>query len=109
VRRALLGVSYNDVDSEMAAAFRLPVQEGIVVGDVQEGSPAEAARIRAEDIITRIDDTPVRTGGDLRRALRTRKPGDTVAVTLRRDGGTRTATVRLAAAPAPDSSPRFDR
>ena len=101
VQRVRLGVSYNDVDPDTAEAFNLPVSQGVVVAEVTEGSAAERAGIRAQDIITRVDETPIRGGGDLRRALRGRKPGDTVAVTLRRGngGGTRTVDVRLSAAP----------
>ncbi len=99
VQRVLMGVSYTDVDPAMAAAFNLPVEQGLVVGEVPPGSPAYRAGIREQDIIVQVDDTPVRAGGDLRRALRARKPGDTVAVTLRRGERTRVVDVRLASMP----------
>ena len=107
VERALLGVSYNDLDPEMAAAFKLPVGRGVVVEEAPEGGPAGEAGIRKGDIITGLDDAPVRTGGDLRRALRSRRPGESVRVTLQRGEQTRTVTARLT--PVPTPAPRRSR
>jgi serine protease Do len=97
--RALLGVSYNDVDPEMASAFHLPVAQGVVVSEVPDGSPSGRAGVRKGDIITRIEETTVRSGGDLRRVLRGRRPGETVRLSLRRGDEAKSVSVRLAAAP----------
>jgi S1-C subfamily serine protease len=51
------------------------------------------------DIITQADDVKVTHGGDLRRILRDRKPGDTVTLTVVRPSGPVRITVRLAEAP----------
>ncbi len=96
VVRSYLGVEYRDVEPEMAEQFRLSVREGIVVAAVEPGKPADRAGIERGDIITRIDDTPIKQGGDLRRILRDRRPGDTIRVTVMRAGeGTRTLSARL--------------
>jgi S1-C subfamily serine protease len=96
VVRSFLGVEYRDVEPEMAEQFRLAVREGIVVAAVQSDAPADRAGIQRGDIITRIDDTPIKQGGDLRRVLRDRRPGDSVRVTVVRAGdGTKTMTARL--------------
>ena len=96
VVRSFLGVEYRDVEPEMAEQFRLAVREGIVVAAVQSDAPADRAGIQRGDIITRIDDTPIKQGGDLRRVLRDRRPGDSVRVTVVRAGdGTKTLTARL--------------
>ena len=95
--RPFLGILYGDVDENLAAQFRLPVREGVIITDVQRGSPAANAGLRAQDIITRINDTPVAMGGDLRRALRGLKPGDEARLTVVRppNGLRTTVTVRL--------------
>jgi serine protease Do len=100
VVRSFLGVEYRDVEPEMAEQFRLSVREGIVVAAVSPNHPAERAGIERGDIITRIDDTPIRQGGDLRRLLRDRRPGDTIRVTVARGGETRTLTAELIETPA---------
>jgi serine protease Do len=94
--RSYLGVEYRDVEPEMAEQFRLAVREGIVVAAVDPDAPAARAGIERGDIITRIDDTPIKQGGDLRRILRDRRPGENVRVTVVRAGAaTTTVTARL--------------
>lgn len=100
VTRAFLGVAYGDVEPELAERLGLPVKQGIVVMQSEPGSPAGRAGIRRQDIITRIDDTPITQGGDLRRFLRSRKPGQSVTITLvGPDGRTRTVRATLIEAP----------
>jgi serine protease Do len=97
VVRSFLGVEYRDVEPEMAEQFRLSAREGIIVVSVSPDTPAERAGIQRGDIITAIDETPIKQGGDLRRILRDRRPGDNVRVTVvRMGGGTRTLTAELA-------------
>ena len=95
--RPFLGIAFNDVDENLASQFRLPVREGVIVTNVQRGSPAATGGLRPQDIITRVNDTPVAMGGDLRRVLRGMKPGDTVRLTVVRppDGARATLSVRL--------------
>ena len=99
--RPYLGILYGDIDENLASQFRLPVKEGVIVTDVQRGSPAAAGGLRPQDIITRINDTPVEMGGDLRRVLRGLKPGDEVQLTVVRppNGSRATVNVRLGRAP----------
>lgn len=93
--RAFLGIQYIDITPEIAQQFRLPVRQGIGVQGVQPGSPADRGGVRAEDIITRIGSDTLRHGGDLRRALRELRPGQTVTLTLMRGGRESAVTVRL--------------
>jgi S1-C subfamily serine protease len=55
--------------------------------------------LRPGDIIVAVDNTPVRQGGDLRRALRARSPGDEVTLSVERETGRETVRVRLGEAP----------
>jgi S1-C subfamily serine protease len=95
--RPFLGIAFSDVDADLASQFRLPVREGVLITDVQRGSPAARGGLREQDIITRINDTPVAMGGDVRRVLRALKPGDAVRLTVVRppNGARATVTVRL--------------
>jgi S1-C subfamily serine protease len=99
VTRAFIGINYVDVTAELAREFGLPVQAGIILRAVGRGTPAGTAGLRPGDIITRLDDTPVNTGGDLRRAIRERDPGDTVTLSGVRPGGPFTVRLRLAQNP----------
>jgi S1-C subfamily serine protease len=97
--RPFVGISHFDLNPQAAAQFNLPVREGVIVAQVVPGSPAAQAGIRQQDIITRIDDTPITSGGDLRRVLRNRQPGDVLTVTVLRPAGATTLRVRLGTAP----------
>jgi S1-C subfamily serine protease len=95
VRRAFLGIEFRDLDPDMARLFRLPVPEGIIVAALAQGTPAARAGLREGDIITRVDDTLITQGGDLRRLLRQRRPGDTIRITVLRPSGRTVLPVRL--------------
>lgn len=82
VRRAVLGIVPDDLIPELAQQYDLPVREGIIVRQVEPGSPAARAGLQVADIITQIDGQRVTTSGDLRRILRSRRPGDTVRLTV---------------------------
>ena len=99
ITRAFVGINYADIGPELARQFELPVREGIIVGRVEPGSPAARAGLRAQDIIVRGNDTPIRSGGDLRQLLRELSPGDQLRLEVLRPSGRTTVTVRLGTAP----------
>lgn len=82
VQRAFLGIQFQAIEPQLADQFGLPVREGIVVTAVGRATPAARAGLERGDIITRVDDADVKHGGDLRRLLRGRKPGDRVTLTV---------------------------
>lgn len=95
VTRAYLGVNFMDIEPEIAREFNLPVEQGIVVTGVQRGSPADRAGLRVEDFIVAFGGQTVEDGGDLRRLLRARRPGDTVRIDIVRGRTRTTVSVRL--------------
>ncbi|WP_277437824.1 trypsin-like peptidase domain-containing protein [Streptomyces sp. SPB162] len=68
---------------------------GVAVVSVSDDGGAAKAGLKAGDVITKIDTTPVTTMQSLTEALAAHKPGDKVQVTYVRDGSTRTAEVTL--------------
>jgi aminopeptidase YwaD len=60
---------------------------GVRVGGVRAGSPADKAGVRAGDVIVTFAGLTVRTLEDFTFALRGRRPGDRIGVTVVRDGG----------------------
>jgi hypothetical protein len=81
------GASVRTVTAEIAAAKGLPATYGVEVGQVKPGSPAEAAGIQGGDVITGIGPYTVNGGADqFRRAVSLRQPGDTMMLTLWREG-----------------------
>jgi Trypsin-like serine proteases, typically periplasmic, contain C-terminal PDZ domain len=100
VRRAIMGVIPQSITPPMAREFGLPVSEGVILGEVSPGSPAERAGLRPGDILTRADNQPLTGSGDLLRVLRAKRAGDEVALAVRR--GARTFRVSVRLAPAQD-------
>jgi hypothetical protein len=72
-----------------------PVENGVRLTGVRAGSPAEKAAIRAGDVIVHMGEMEVRDLQGLTDALRAHKPGDTVPVTVLRDGRRLTVSVTL--------------
>jgi S1-C subfamily serine protease len=80
--------------------------EGVLVLRVMPGSPADKAGLEGlrqtregfvpGDVITGLGGTRIRSVDELYAALEEREPGDTVTLTLRRDGSEREAEVTLA-------------
>jgi S1-C subfamily serine protease len=93
--RPILGVVIDEQLTQLVAA-RLGVK-GVAVLKVESGSPAEAAGLRGAktapdgaivpgDIITAVDGKPVDSGQRLVNRLDERKVGDTITLTVQRDG-----------------------
>lgn len=99
VLRPWLGISYIPVTPELAQQYDLPASSGAIVAEVAPGGPADRAGIRAQDILVRAGDQPLQNEGDLRRALRTRNPGDKLEITLRRGKSEQKVTLTLGDAP----------
>ncbi|MGB3681913.1 MAG: trypsin-like peptidase domain-containing protein [Rubrobacteraceae bacterium] len=96
VAKPYLGIGLADLSRQDAEQFNLPVESGALVTEVQPGTPADSAGLRAEEIITALDDTPIEDSGDLLAALRDYQPGDTVQVTVvERNGNERTVDLTL--------------
>ena len=94
------GAAVRSVTAQIAAEKGLPATYGVEVGSVHEGSPAEAAGIRAGDVITEIGPYTIHGGADqFRRAVSLRRPGDTMALSLWRDGSSTDAVVSFPTAP----------
>jgi Peptidase family M28/PDZ domain len=72
---------------------------GVKFAEVRENSPAAKAGLKAGDIMTNFGGKPIRTLYDFTFALREKKPGDEVEVTVVRDGSTLTVRVLLTARP----------
>ena len=106
ITRAYLGVVPMDLLPEIVSRFGLPVREGVIVRSVGANTPAARAGFQPGDIITAIDDAPVRSTGELLRILRAHRSGETVRIAIVRldDQGRVTSrptlTVRLDEAPA---------
>ncbi len=79
-----LGIVPEPVTDELAARFDLAVEQGVLVTDVEPGSPAAAGGIEPGDVVVALDGTTIDRDNPLTEFLFTYAPGDTVQVTVQR-------------------------
>ena len=97
VKRPYIGIVGSSVDSATAKRYNLP--EGIYVESVEENSPASLAGLQQADIITKIEDQEVKSVNELNKIKYTYNIGDTVKLTVYRNGETLDLNIVLAELP----------
>lgn len=112
VRRGQLDVTLVQLNNTIANYANLDISSGLLVSRIQKGGNAEKAGIiqgtqavrygynqniiyLGGDIITNIDGISISSYTDYYSALESKKPGDTISVTVHRNGKDRTVTVTL--------------
>lgn len=95
VKRGQLGIVIQDLTPELAEAFDIKGQQGVVVAEVQDDSPADDAGIQAGDVIIELDGKAMTSAAQLRNTVGLKKIGDKVSVKLLRDGDTKKLTVKV--------------
>ena len=99
VQKALLGVTGNGLNARMAEQLGIEETEGFYVGGLEAAMGAIEAGIQEGDIITKIDNAPIRKFADLTGYLGSKRPGERVDVTVVREEKTLTLAVVLKATP----------
>lgn len=95
-----LGIVPGTFNSNLAAQYRFDVQAGVIIYSVEEGSAAEKAGLKRDDVITKVDDREIKTVEDLNAAKKKYSAGDTATLTVYRDGQTITVDIVWGAVPA---------
>jgi serine protease Do len=91
-----LGVALEDVGADDVARLKLAGERGARVTDVHEGSAAEKAGIKDDDVILQFGGDEVRSAAQLARLVRETPAGRKVEVEVSRDGASQRLTVTLA-------------
>jgi serine protease Do len=55
VHRGETGIAVQTITPGLAAGLKLPIDGGVIISDVEPGSPADSAGLKIQDIITSID------------------------------------------------------
>ena len=85
-RRAYLGIAGGPRPVPPRLAGELGRRNAVEVVEVVDGSPAAKAGLRPEDLIVALDGTPVSSAGDLQRVMTEELIGQTLTVTVVRQG-----------------------
>ncbi len=94
-----LGVQVADVDSASAARLHLPAVRGARVESVADSSPAQAASLQKDDVITAFDGQRVESVAALTRMVGETPPGREVTLAYVRNGSSHEARVRIGERP----------
>jgi serine protease Do len=94
-RRGWLGVSIDEVSSQLAMQIGLDRPRGAVVSVVRPNSPAQAAGMQANDVVLEFNHKPIGNVRELTRAVAETPVGATVPVVVLRGGKRVTLKVRL--------------
>lgn len=124
VIRPWLGIKGKLVTDEVRNLIALPLVSGLLIIDVEDGSPAQAIGLRAGNLDVTIEGEPWVLGGDIlvevngqdvktfeqyAKVLRQLKAKESIELTLFRDGTRRTIAVTLGERPTPSSPPQHPK
>jgi serine protease Do len=99
VERSYLGVAIQPMTSDLADEFDLKVNQGVLVSDVNKGTPAEKAGLKPGDVVLGFAGFEVNSSIGLQRAVETQEVGSTQSMVVLRDGKRITLKVNLAEQP----------
>ena len=85
VRRGLLGVSIQSIDSENASALGVEIDYGALISSIEPGSAAEKAGLQVDDIIIQIDNEKISNSRELANAIGLKGSGEEVEIQLVRN------------------------
>ena len=103
VERGFLGISFEDITPELAAALDLKTDtRGVVIKEVIPDSAAEKAGLQGYDVIIEFEGQPVEKSNDFLNRVAMLSPDTKVEVVVLRDGKRKTYTVKLGKRPPED-------
>lgn len=103
VTRSYLGVMLQDIDRNLAEAYKLSKPEGSLITQVAPNSPASKAGMRAGDVILKFNGTPISRTSDLLNYLNRTLPNQSINLEVLRDDKPRVISATLTT--SPDDTP----
>jgi serine protease Do len=102
VTRGWLGVQIQSLNEDGALALGLPDENGAIVAEIIDGSPAQKAGVKQGDVVLKMNGTPIKDNRDLSRKVAALQVGQTAAFVLWRDNRQITVNVTIAKRPGED-------
>lgn len=86
IRSVNFGFKVQDINLELASYLNLENQNGVIVVDLDSSSPAYKAGLRNSDVITKVNDTAILSGNDIKLAVADILVGDQITFEIYREG-----------------------
>ncbi len=99
VERGYLGVAIRDAEERDQKRLGLPDLRGALVAEVEPGSPAEAAGLKPDDLITQVGGHAIPDHNAFRLTVAETPPGTSLPIQILRDGKSATRTAQIAPMP----------
>ena len=84
--KAYLAIKAGTMTEQMATQYNIGISEGVFVYSTESGGAGERAGLQLGDVITKVNDTAITSMTDLSAAKKNYKAGDTVTLTVYRNG-----------------------
>lgn len=97
VSHGYMGIGISDVTPENARFFHVENNEGAVISQVEDGSPASKAGLKVGDVITELNGQKVSDASQLQIEVGQKQPGSSINLGVLRDGKTVSVPVTLEA------------
>ena len=95
VERGFLGAMIQDLDPDLAASFNYKGTGGVLLGDIVANGPADRAKLKSGDIVTRFDGKVVSDAAQLRNLVAGTKPDTSIKLEVFRDGRMLSVSVKV--------------
>lgn len=95
VKRVSLGIHVQELTMELAQSLNLNEADGVIVTDVERGSPAEEVGIIAGDVIKKINGVSIKKISDWNEKTMDLKKGEKINLYIIRDGKSREITLKI--------------
>jgi serine protease DegQ len=101
VTRGWIGVGVQDITTELAQSFKLSAARGVLITQVERGSPADKAGMKPGDILLAVNDRPVADTTTMLNLIASLQPGQQAVVRLSRNQADTDLTVTIGRRPRP--------
>ena len=95
VRRGRLGIAIQSLSRELAEAFNIPSNKGVVIANVDKGSPADKAGIETGDVLIEVNNREIGNASDLRNIIGLLRVGVDVDLKIIREGKEKNLTATI--------------
>lgn len=95
VQRGVLGIMIRTIDGNFAKEKELNLTQGVYVDSLLKNSAAAKANVQIGDVITAVNGIQVKTSSDLQEIVARHRPGESIQLSIDRNGNTQTIDVIL--------------
>ena len=87
VKRGRLGAQGQDLTPQLAQAFNLTLSSGVIITQIESGSPADKAGLQVGDVVVEANGRKIRTAGDMHNLVGLLRIGQSIDLELYRQAG----------------------